>query len=176
MIRYQSGISIAAAVKIVKNILEITRKFNPDLLEVMSDIGAKELQIKLEIAAEAGDTVWQTLTDIATRPNYISAFMIVTLVMITFTMLCLVRTLKYGNTRRRYRYIQPKIYSTKMTEITEEDENNQDNDYDDNAAETKLIQLSEIPEREHINSIAEMQLTELKQMRNARNSLSSTWN
>ena len=41
---------------------------------------------------------------------------------------------------------------------------------------TELVKLSETPEREHVDIIAEMQLTELKQMRNARDSLSSTWN
>ena len=98
VIRYQSGISVLAAVEIVKNMLEITKKFNPELLEVMSEIGAEELQVKLQIAKEAGDTVWQTIKNIATKPDYTTIFMIVTLAMITFTMICLVRALKYGNT------------------------------------------------------------------------------
>ena len=112
---------MTAAAKIVKNILEITKKFNPELLEVMSEIGAEELQVKLQIAAKAGDTVWQSIKNIATRPDYTTIFMIVTLAMIAFTMICLVRAIKYGNTRRKYRHILPEIYTTKMVKVTEED-------------------------------------------------------
>ena len=156
--------------------LEITRKFNPELLEVMSEIGAGELQVKLQIAKKAGETVWQTIKDIATRPDYTTIFMIVTLATMAFTMLCLIRAIRYGNTRRKYRHILPEIYMTKMVKVTETDENNQDDEPDDTAATTELMKRSGTPEKEHINIIADMQLTELKQMGNARNSLSSTWN
>ena len=60
--------------------------------------------------------------------------------------------------------------------ITEENEDDQDHNYDETTTETRLMQLTQTPERKYIDMIADRQLTELKQMRDPQKTLSSTWN